>query len=80
MEAGEITMADEISVEAGVHYSFAKPEHSGSYNYFLPFKYRWIYNGEKQGDTTVYCRDAKDFVKLIRHWNNQDPSWVYILV
>ncbi len=49
---------------------------------YKPFVYHWHHiPTDKRGTKTVYCRNERDFIKLIDHWNRMGSgaqvTWVY---
>lgn len=66
----------DLLIEGGVFYSHDKRP---DYDYFIPFSYQCRYQGEVVANKIVYCKNANDFIKLIRHWNNKDGKWLFTL-
>lgn len=61
----------------GVHYTF---EPKAAPHYFIRYSYQRRHKGEIIDTYTVYCKNARDFLELLRHWNALDNNWVYIPV
>lgn len=62
--------------ENHVFYTF---DQKSAPDYFLPFNYDRLHKGVKVDTNIVFCRNAHQFIKLIRYWNNKSEDWSYLL-
>lgn len=58
-----------------VHYAFENPP-----SYYIKYSCQCRYKGDIIDTNHVYCKNDRDFLKLIRYWNSLDNNWVYIPV
>lgn len=63
--------------ENGVYYTF---DHKTAPHYYIRYSYQRRHKGEIIDTNTVYCKNARDFLELLRYWNSVDVNWVYIPV
>jgi hypothetical protein len=61
----------------GVYYTL-NPNNTP--DYYISYSYQRRYKGEIVDTITIYCKNANDFLKLLKYWNGIDKNWIYIPV